>query len=133
MRKSYKLKIYANRGKLEKIDSIIDYWRSLINEKIDIFWNFEAVVGAYPSKEYRVGSRFINSASIKAWQIVKGVRNCVYKFCDKLQDLVFDSKEAKKLRDKIEKRNKKPVFTGNLIELDEMQLKFSEYKNSFDF
>lgn len=41
MKKSYKLKIYANHGKMEKIDSLIDYWCSLVNEKIDIFWSFD--------------------------------------------------------------------------------------------
>jgi len=133
MLKSFKLKIYANKGKLRKLDSLIDFWKNHVNKKIDLFWDFDEVKGSFPPKEYKRGSRFINDSSTKAWRIVKGVKNRTKKLCLDLQELDFYSKHGKELREKINNIYKKPIFKGEEVDLNEATIKFSPHKNHFDF
>lgn len=98
MLKSYRLKIFANKGKLEKLNNLLNFWKEEVNKKIDLFWAFEKVKEFKPPKVNRLGGRLINDASVKAWQIVKG---------------------AKKKNQK-----EKPKFKGNEIDLNEASIKF---------
>lgn len=74
MIKSYRLRIYANKGKLKEINKLLAFWQDQVNHKIAVFWEFDKVKGSYPPKEYSVGGRLISDASVKAWQIVKGAK-----------------------------------------------------------
>lgn len=74
MIKSYKLKIYANRGKVKELNKLLTFWRDQVNHKIKIFWEFGKIKGFYPPKEYALGGRLIRDASVKAWQIVRGTK-----------------------------------------------------------
>jgi len=73
--KSYNLKIYGNKQKIQKLNDLIKYWNQEVNEKIKLFWDFESVKGSYPPKEYTKGGRLISDSSKKAWQIVKGAKS----------------------------------------------------------
>lgn len=108
MLKSYRLKIFANKGKLEKLTNLLSFWKEEVNKKIDIFWSFEKVKGSFCPTEYAQGGRLIRDASIKAWQIVKG---------------------AKKT-----KQEEKPIFKGDEIDLNEFSVKFLDLETTeFDF
>ena len=72
MIKTYTLKLYPNKNKAKKLNSLISFWRDQINHKIKVFWEFTDVKGARPNSEYRLGGRLISDASVKAWQIVNG-------------------------------------------------------------
>ena len=96
MIKSYKLKIYANKGKLEKLNSLFAFWKEEVNKKIDIFWKFDKISGPYCPTKYALGGRLIRDASTKAWQIAKGAK-----------------------RTKAEK----PIFKGNEVDLNSMSIK----------
>ena len=74
MVKSYKLKVYANKGKVKELNKLLAFWQDEVNHKIKLFWKFEDVRGSYPPKEYCRGGRLVKDASQKAWQIVKGAR-----------------------------------------------------------
>ena len=74
MTKSYKLKIYANKEKLKKLNKLLAFWQDQLNHKIKIFWDFESLKGSYPPKEHCLGGRLISDVSKKAWQIVKGAK-----------------------------------------------------------
>lgn len=100
MIKSYKLKIYANNGKKEKLINLLDFWNKEVNKKIDIFWNFEKIKSSFCPTEYALGGRLIRDASTKAWQICKG---------------------AKKVK------AEKPVFKGNEIDLNQASMEFKDF------
>jgi len=91
--KSYRLKVYANKGKVKELNKLLTFWQDNVNHKIKIFWKFKDLKGSYPPKEYCRGGRIIRDASQKAWQIVKG---------------------AKKTEQK-----KRPFFTGKEIDLNQ--------------
>lgn len=74
MIKSYKLKVYPNKGKEKELNGLLSFWRDQVNHKIKIFWEFDEIRGSYPSKEFTKGGRLIRDASMKAWQIVKSAR-----------------------------------------------------------
>lgn len=97
MIKSYKLKIYANRGKRKELNKLLAFWQDQVNHKIKIFWQFDDLRGSYCPTQFASGGRIIRDASIKAWQIVKG---------------------AKRTR-----QTKSPFFRGNEIDLNQ----FSAY------
>ena len=71
MIKSYRLKIYANKGKIRELNKLLAFWQDQVNHKIKLFWEFKDIKGLYPPREYCLGGRLIRDASIKAWQIVK--------------------------------------------------------------
>jgi len=107
MLKSYTLKIFANKGKKDKIDNLLNFWREEVNKKIDIFWPFEKIKGPYCPTEYALGGRLVRDASTKAWQIVKG---------------------AKK------KKQEKPIFKGQEIDLNSASISFIDFQTKeFDF
>ena len=107
MLKSYNLKIFANKGKQEKLNNLLDFWKVEVEKKIDIFWQFKEVKGPYCPSEYALGGRLVRDASIKAWQIVKG---------------------AKKVK------AEKPVFKGNEIDLNQASISFINHETEeFDF
>lgn len=87
MTKSYKLKIYANKGKIRELNRLLTHWQDLVTHKIKLFWELEKVKGSYCPTEYALGGRLVRDASTKAWQIVK---------------------EAKKAR-----QEERPYFNGN--------------------
>lgn len=97
MIKSYKLKIYANKGKLKEANKLLAFWQDQVNHKIKIFWKFDKIKGSYPPKEYTLGGRLIRDASMKAWQIVKGAKKA--------------------------KQKERPLFKGSEIDLNQ----FSAY------
>jgi IS605 OrfB family transposase len=72
--RSYKLKIYANKNKLAKLDALITWWQQEVNRKINIYWQLPKVSGSQPPKETTRGGRLVKDASNKAWGIVKGAR-----------------------------------------------------------
>lgn len=92
IKRNYKLQLYPNRRKGEKLDQLIKFWKKEVNRKIEIFWKFDMKMGKFPSKEYLKGGRLVSDASKKAWQIVKG---------------------AKKTN------SEKPIFKGNEIDLNQ--------------
>lgn len=105
--KSYKLKIFANKNKQNKIDNLLVFWNNEVQKKIDIFWIFKEVKGSYCPTEYALGGRLIRDASTKAWQIVKG---------------------AKK------KKQEKPIFKGQEIDLNSASISFIDFQTKeFDF
>jgi IS605 OrfB family transposase len=107
MLRSFKLKIFANKGKKEKINKLLNFWKIEINKKIDIFWKFEEIKGPFCPTEYALGGRLIRDASTKAWQIVKGAK-----------------------RGKAEK----PIFEGNEIDFNQASISFIDHKSKeFDF
>jgi len=57
MIKSYKLKVYANKGKIKELNKLMAFWRDQVNHKIKIFWKFKEVKG-YPPKEYCKGGTY---------------------------------------------------------------------------
>lgn len=71
MIKSYKLKIYANKAKIKKLNELLSFWRDQVNRKIKIFWQFNDAKGPYCPTQFALGGRLIRDASTKAWQIVK--------------------------------------------------------------
>ena len=72
MIKSYKLKIYPNRDKLSKIQDLFEFWKVSMQYKIDLFWEFDHLVGLFPPSPYNItGNRLLNDITLKAWQIVK--------------------------------------------------------------
>jgi IS605 OrfB family transposase len=74
MIKSYKLKIYANKEKLEHIEHMISQWTPLVNGFIEFFWQQNKFPGKFPPKEFRdrcSGNTLINRSSILAWNLVK--------------------------------------------------------------
>ena len=107
MLKSYRLKIFANKGKQEKLNNLLTFWKEEVQKKIDIFWAFEEIKGSFCPTEYAQGGRLIRDASTKAWQIVKG---------------------AKKIK------AEKSVFKGNEIDLNQASIPFIDHKTKeFDF
>lgn len=74
MVKSYKLKVYANKGKQKELNKLLAFWQDRVNSGIKIFWNFKEIRGSYPPAGYGLGGRLISNASVKAWQIVKGAK-----------------------------------------------------------
>lgn len=97
MIKAYTIKLYPNKNKAKKLNSLISFWRDQVNHKIRTFWEFDEIKGSYPPKEFSIGGRLIHDASVKAWQIVKGA--------------------------KATKQEDKPVFDGFEIDLNQ----FSAY------
>lgn len=74
MTKSYKLKVYANKGKIKELNKLLAFWQDQVNKKIKIFWDFKKVSGSYCPTKYTLGGRLITDASIKSWRIVKGAK-----------------------------------------------------------
>ena len=74
MIKTYTIKLYPNKNKAKKLNSLVSFWRDHVDHKIKIFWEFDEVKGSYPPKEHSTGGRLIRDASVKAWQIVKGAK-----------------------------------------------------------
>jgi len=74
MLKSYKLKIYANEGKIKEINKLLSFWKDQVNHKIKIFWQFDEVRSSYCPSKYSLGGRLIRDSSLKAWYIVKGAK-----------------------------------------------------------
>jgi len=96
-KRSYNLKLYPNKGKREKIDELIQFWKTEVNRKINIFWSFDKLNGQYPPKEFTKGGRLVRDASVKAWHIVKSAKRSG--------------------------QTKKPVFKSDEIELNEFSAK----------
>lgn len=108
MLRAYKLKIYANKEKLKKLDGLLLFWKEEVHRKIDIFWVFPKVTGSFPPLEYTHGSKYLSEATKRAWRLVKS---------------------AKKVKQK-----EKPDYKGNEIDLTECCFKFIEPETeSFDF
>lgn len=74
MIKSYRLKLYPNKGKEKELNRLFAFWRDQVNHKIKIFWGFDEVRSSTPPKENRRGGRLISDTSVRAWNIVKGAR-----------------------------------------------------------
>ena len=88
MIRSFKLKIYANKGKLSYIDNMLSIWRETVNDRIEVYWPMEQDSKWPPSP--RLGSTIKNEAARFAWTLCK---------------------TAKKLK------QNKPVFCGDSVEL----------------
>ncbi len=69
MLKSYKLRIFPNKNKAEKIDALLNFWKEEVQKKIDEFWPLEEIPA-----EYKIKGRLPRDAYIKACQIVKGAK-----------------------------------------------------------
>lgn len=107
MVKSYKLKIYANKGKLARLERLIEFWHEHVNTKIKMFWDFAAPMGTYPPSAYCLGGRLKRDASLKAWQLVK---------------------TAKQLN------QERPVYDGREVEFNAASFKILEHMTpTFDF
>lgn len=107
MIKSYKLKIYGNKGKLKKLDALLTFWQSHVQLKIKMFWDFAKVQGTYPPSIYALGGRLKRDATDKAWLIVKMAKN---------------------------NNLKKPNFKGTEIDLNSASIRFLDLvTKKFDF
>ena len=106
LRLSYKLKIFANKGKLEVLENLADFWVRKVNEYIDLYWrapDWELKLSK-PPKEFRgSGSKLENLASVKAWQMVRAVKR------------------------KRKGQKKKPVLRKIEFELDETLFSFGDF------
>jgi IS605 OrfB family transposase len=76
MKLSYSVKLEANQGKVEKLDSLLLEWSKLLNDRITVFWKLKPIElkSAHPPKEWRHGSKLIAVAARKAWGMVKTAR-----------------------------------------------------------
>ena len=97
----FKLKIYANKNKLVKLDALIAWWQQEVNKKINLYWQLPKVVGSFPDKETTKGGRLVKDASQKAWGIVKS---------------------AKK-----QTNPQLPIFEGSEIDLNEHSIIFQDF------
>jgi putative transposase len=105
--RSFRLKIYANKNKLAKLDALITWWQQEVNKKINLYWQLPKVSGSHPPKETKRGGRLVQDASQKAWQIVKS---------------------AKK-----QTNPQLPIFEGSEIDLNEKSIVFQDWiTKSFD-
>ena len=106
MRLSYKLKVFANKGKVAILENLADFWVRKVNEYIDFYWqipDWELKLAKPPAEFRGSGSKLENLASVKAWQMVKAVRR---------------KKKGTKL---------KPVLRKTEFELDETLFSFGDY------
>ncbi|MCD6319590.1 MAG: transposase [Candidatus Desulfofervidaceae bacterium] len=113
MKLSYKLKVYANKGKIGVLETLARFWQKKVNYYINFYWkapDWELKLNK-PPKEFRgSGSKLENLASVKAWQTVKSIRN---------------KKRGQK---------DKPVFRKDEFELDETLFTFENFTTKeFDF
>jgi len=105
---SYKLKVFANKNKLCTLETLAQIWQKRVNYYIDFYWKLPdwELEQPRPPKEFRgQGSKFENIASVKAWQIVKSIKN-----------------QRKK-----EKSYIKPIFKKLEFELDETLFTFGDW------
>jgi len=76
MIRSYKLKIYPNRGKDSLIDELLYLWREEVQHHIDRFWVLlTSPSDSFPPKDLMPYGTFNRQAAVKAWQIVKGAKS----------------------------------------------------------
>jgi len=107
LRLSYKLKVFANKGKLRALEILVQIWQEKVNYYINLYWKLPdwELERPKPPKEFRgQGSKFENLASVKAWQIVRSI------------------KKSKK-----ERPYTKPVFKKLEFELDETLFAFGDF------
>lgn len=108
--KSYKLKMYPNKGKIAVLDQLLEYWATKVQEGIDTFWDMpdEALKRPKPPYGYQACNSIIGSNALyKGWQLVKN---------------------AKKMG--IEK----PQYRGGGIDLSPSTIKFTDFSSTdFDF
>src|SRR3972149_4287090 len=71
MIKSFKLKIYPNKGKFSKLNNLIEFWKIEVQNKIDILWELDILCGQYCPSEFARGGRLVRDASDKAYNMVK--------------------------------------------------------------
>jgi IS605 OrfB family transposase len=90
MFRSFKLKIYANKGKLSHIDNMLSIWKDTVNDRIDVYWPMEQKT-AWPTT-VKSGNTITRRASCLAWTLCKTAKK---------------SKQTK------------PVFHGDTIELED--------------
>jgi len=59
MKLSYKLKVFANKGKVAVLEKLADFWIRKVNEYIDLYWRMPdwEIKLARPPAEFR-GVRF---------------------------------------------------------------------------
>lgn len=74
MTRSYKLKIFANKNKIKKLNNLLAFWRDQVNHKIKLFWSFDNMKSSYPPQQYCCGGKLVGDASVKSWRIVKGAK-----------------------------------------------------------
>ncbi len=77
MRLSYKLKVFANKGKIVVLENLAAFWVSRVNYYIDLYWRLPdwEIRFSRPPKEFRgSGLKLEDKASVKAWQMVWTVR-----------------------------------------------------------
>lgn len=63
MLKSYTLKIFANKGKREKLNNLLNFWNVEVNKKITVFWTFNKVIGSFCPTDYALVCGFIDKAN----------------------------------------------------------------------
>jgi IS605 OrfB family transposase len=69
MIRSFKLKIYANKGKLSYIEDMLSVWKETVNDRIDVYWPMEQ--DSKWSQGPKLGSKLKNEASQYAWALCK--------------------------------------------------------------
>ncbi len=106
MKLSYKLKVFANKGKTALLEKLAKFWVKKVNYYLDFYWqapDWELKLSK-PPKEFRgSGSKLENLASVKAWQMVRAVRR---------------KKKGPK---------RKPVLKKTEFELDETLFSFGDF------
>ena len=70
MIRSFKLKIYANKGKLSYIDDMLSVWKETVNDRIEVYWTMEQKF-INPPKGSCLGNELKNDAVRFAWTLCK--------------------------------------------------------------
>jgi putative transposase len=108
MIRSYKLRVYANKSKIEGIARLLSTWKESINLYIDKFWTLEEIKGLNPPNELMPKGSIPRLSAKKAWQVCKSART--------------------------QENPTKPIFKGEEIDLDENTAVLNQFSTKeFDF
>jgi transposase len=94
IRRSYKVRLRANKAKVLRLDELLLEWQKLVNQRTQFFWEHETTNTARPPLEYRLGSTLIRRATDRAWRITKAARATKQTVCPKYEGTDIDFGEA---------------------------------------
>ncbi|MBA7715088.1 hypothetical protein ES703_124128 [subsurface metagenome] len=101
---------YANKGKLERLSSVVTEYRGVVNRIIDHLWENEIFIGS-----------FVKGISFLDTWLGAGMKQCAAK-----QALGIVKSQRRK------RRKTKPVFGKLIMELDQRFVTVKQDINSFD-
>jgi IS605 OrfB family transposase len=86
---SYSLKLFPNKGKLSKLNALLELWKESVNLYIARYWELEELVGNWPSKDLMPHGSLQICAANKAWLICK-----IAKITEQLERPIFKGNET---------------------------------------